>query len=87
MSSSVTPVRSGPLTSANVGAFADLANQLDADDRVKGKQFEHICKWFLTNDPVYKHELRRVWRWDEWPGHGELWAIRTALAHMRRPSE
>jgi predicted helicase len=55
-----------------VGAFADLVNQLDADDRVKGKQFEHICKWFLTNDPVYKHELRRVWLWDEWPGHGEL---------------
>jgi hypothetical protein len=32
-----------------VGAFADLFNQLDADDRVKGKQFEHICTWFLTN--------------------------------------
>ena len=73
-----------------MGAFADLFNQLDADDRVKGKQFEHICKWFLTNDPVYKHELRRVWLWDEWPGrwgidagidlvaedrNGHLWAI------------
>jgi predicted helicase len=55
-----------------VGAFADLFNQLDTDDRVKGKQFERICKWFLTNDPVYKHELRRVWLWDEWPGR---WGI------------
>jgi hypothetical protein len=45
-----------------------IGDRLDADDRVKGKQFEHICKWFLTNDPVYKHELRRVWLWDEWPG-------------------
>lgn len=73
-----------------MGAFTDLFNHLDADDRVKGKQFEHICKWFLTNDPVYKHELRRVWLWDEWPGRwggdagvdlvaedrqGHLWAI------------
>jgi len=31
-------------------------------------QFEHVCKWFLTNDPMYKHELRRVWLWREWPG-------------------
>jgi len=73
-----------------MGAFAELLNQLDADDRVKGKQFEHICKWFLTNDPLYKHELRRVWLWDDWPGrwggdagidlvaedrNGHLWAI------------
>jgi predicted helicase len=73
-----------------VGAFVDLFNQLDADDRVKGRQFEHVCKWFLTNDPVYKHELRRVWLWGEWPGRwggdagidlvaedrsGHLWAI------------
>jgi predicted helicase len=73
-----------------VGAFADLFSQLDADDRIKGKQFEHICEWFLTNDPVYKYELRRVWPWDEWTGRwgtdagidlvaedriGHLWAI------------
>jgi predicted helicase len=59
-----------------VGAFADLFSQLDTDDRIKGMQFEHICKWFLTNDPVYKHELRRVWLWDEWPpGPGGRWGI------------
>ncbi len=73
-----------------MGAFADLFNQLDADDRIKGRQFEHVCKWFLTNDPVYTHELRRVWLWDEWPDRwgadagidlvaedriGRLWAI------------
>lgn len=59
-----------------MGAFADLFHQLDTDDRIKGKQFERICKWFLTNDPVYKHELRRVWLWDEWPpGPGGRWGI------------
>jgi predicted helicase len=82
-----------------VGALADLLNQLDADDRVKGKQFEHICKWFLTNDPVYKHELRRVWLWNEWPGrwggdagidlvaedrNGHLWAIQAKAGSLRR---
>ena len=51
-----------------VGAFSDLFARLDPDPRVRGKQFEHVCKWFLTNDPIYKHELRRVWLWDEWPG-------------------
>jgi predicted helicase len=49
-----------------VGTFSDLFSRLDADDRVKGKQFEHICKWFLTNDPLYKARLRRVWLWKEW---------------------
>ena len=72
------------------GLGDDLLGRLDADPYRRGKQFEHICKWFLTNDPVYKHELRRVWLWDEWPGrwggdagidlvaedrNGHLWAI------------
>ena len=73
-----------------MGALSDLLAQLDPDPYRRGKQFEHICKWFLTNDPVYKHELRRLWLWDEWPGrwgidagvdlvaedrNGRLWAI------------
>ena len=49
-----------------MGTFNELLSRLDADDRVKGKQFEHICKWFLTNDPLYKARLRRVWLWKEW---------------------
>jgi superfamily II DNA or RNA helicase len=70
--------------------LADLLAQLDPDPRRRGKQFEHICKWLLTHDPVYTHELRHVWLWDEWPGRwgidagidlvaeddrGKLWAI------------
>ncbi|MDV3136820.1 Helicase associated domain protein, partial [Mycobacterium sp. 29Ha] len=63
---------------------------LDGESQKRGRQFEHICKWFLENDPVYRHELRRVWLWSEWPGrwggdagidlvaedrNGTLWAI------------
>lgn len=74
-----------------MGDFLGLLGSLDPDPRVRGKQFEHICKWFLTNDPTYKTMLRRVWLWKEWPDRwsdaeagidlvaedyeGRLWAI------------
>ena len=73
-----------------MGDFDGLYGNFDADPRVRGRQFEHVCKWFLENDPVYRSELRRVWLWDEWPGrwggdagidlvaedcNGGLWAI------------
>ena len=75
-----------------MGAFFDLLARLDPDPRLRGKQFEHVCKWFLTNDPTYKSTLRRVWLWDEWSGRwggdagidlvaedhdGRLWAIQS----------
>jgi superfamily II DNA or RNA helicase len=73
-----------------MGDFDGLYGNLDADPRVRGRQFEHVCKWFLENDPVYRSELRRAWLWDEWPGrwggdagidlvaedrNGDQWAI------------
>jgi superfamily II DNA or RNA helicase len=73
-----------------MGALRDLLSRLDPDSYRRGKQFEHICKWFLTNDPTYKSTLRHVWLWDEWVGRwggdagidlvaedhdGRLWAI------------
>ena len=51
-----------------MGALRDLLGRLDADPYRRGKQFEHICKWFLENDPTYQPLLRRVWLWDDWPG-------------------
>jgi predicted helicase len=33
-----------------------------------GRDFERLCKWLLENAPEYRRTLRRVWRWDEWPG-------------------
>ncbi len=73
-----------------MATFSDLFARLDPDPRVRGKQFEHVCKWFLTNDPTYKDTLRRVWLWSEWTDRwgadsgidlvaedydGRLWAI------------
>src|ERR1019366_9380964 len=69
-----------------------LLGTLDRDAGVRGRQFEEICKWFLTNDPVYRRDLRRVWLWNQWPGRwgpdagidlvaedhqGRLWAIQS----------
>jgi predicted helicase len=71
-------------------AFTDLVATLAVDARVRGRQFEQICRWYLTNDPQYRSTLRRVWLWDDWPGRwgadagidlvaedraGRLWAI------------
>ncbi|GAB2561314.1 DEAD/DEAH box helicase [Nocardia heshunensis] len=51
-----------------MGTFVELFDLLDTRAAVRGKQFEHLCKWFLTNDPTYRATLRRVWLWDDWPG-------------------
>jgi hypothetical protein len=40
-----------------VGHLGDLLTRLDEDQVWRGRQFERICKWFLTNDP---HATRDV---------------------------
>lgn len=51
-----------------MAGLSELLDRLDRDPRVRGTQFENVCKWFLENDPTYGATLRRVWLWDEWPG-------------------
>ncbi len=84
-----------------MGAFNDLFARLDPDPRVRGKQFEHVCKWFLANDPLYKHRLRHVWLWREWPDRpsdveagidlvaedadGHLWAVQAKAYAEDKP--
>jgi superfamily II DNA or RNA helicase len=73
-----------------MAALGDLVGRMDPDPSQRGRQFERICWWFLTHDPVYAADLRRVWLWNEWPGRwgadagidlvaedrgGHLWAI------------
>jgi predicted helicase len=50
--------------------FDELIAQLNREcpeEWARGKAFEPICKWFLTEDPYYGEEFRNVWLWDEWP--------------------
>jgi superfamily II DNA or RNA helicase len=74
-----------------MATFSELFARLDPEPRVRGKQFEHVCKWFLTSDPRYKSLLRQIWLWKEWPDrwsdaeagidlvaediNGHLWAV------------
>ncbi|MBS9532627.1 Helicase associated domain protein [Mycobacterium sp. M1] len=75
-----------------MATFTDFYGTLDPDPQVRGREFEHVCRWFLSNDPTYKSALRKVWLWDEWPGRwgidagidlvaedhaGKLWAIQS----------
>lgn len=73
-----------------MGSLAALLSKLDADPGRRGSQFERVCRWYLTNDPLYRRELNHVWLWKDWPGRwgpdagidlvaegtdGSLWAI------------
>lgn len=74
-----------------MGDFDALYLGLDPDERKRGFQFEHLCKWYLENDPTYTSDLVSVWLWKQWPGRwrdaeagidlvaedveGKLWAI------------
>lgn len=33
-----------------------------------GSDFERLCKWVLENAPEYRRTVKRVWRWNDWPG-------------------
>ncbi len=52
------PNTSGRLTMA---MLLELISKLDANIQIRGRQFEHICKWYLENDPKYRLELKKVW--------------------------
>jgi superfamily II DNA or RNA helicase len=73
-----------------VGDLERLLASLSPDDRLRGEQFETVCKWLLENAPLYRPLIKRVWHWSEWPGRwggdsgidlvaeavtGELWAV------------
>jgi predicted helicase len=49
-----------------MGRFDSLYANLPGNPQLRGRQFEHVVKWFLENDPVYAYELKNVWLWSEW---------------------
>ena len=48
--------------------FTTFLDTFDPDPKTRGTQWEHVCKWFLETDPVYRAQLKTVWLWDKWPG-------------------
>jgi superfamily II DNA or RNA helicase len=47
--------------------FEELYSHLSSDSHLKGKSFEQVSKWWLTNDELWSSLIRQVWLWDEWP--------------------
>jgi superfamily II DNA or RNA helicase len=72
------------------GLFSDFYRSLDPDPGIRGRQFEHFVKWFLTADPEWSTQVDQVWLWHEYPDrwgadcgidlvfrhrNGEHWAV------------
>ena len=75
------------MTDSRLTTFLDTFHP---DPKTRGTQWEHVCKWFLETDPVYRTQLKKIWLWSKWPGRwgpdagidlvaeakdGTLWAI------------
>jgi superfamily II DNA or RNA helicase len=73
-----------------MGDFQTLFDSLSENSQLRGRQFEHICKWFLENDPTYRNLVAKVWPWKDWEHNwgidagidvvvedveGRLWAV------------
>jgi superfamily II DNA or RNA helicase len=86
------PTPAGTFMTNTFADFYATLVHLEPDPQKRGKKlFEPVCKWFLQNDPLYAHELKDVWLWNEWPDNwketeagidlvaetydGKLWAI------------
>jgi superfamily II DNA or RNA helicase len=51
----------------SAGSFEALLTSLSNEPLTKGKQFERLVKWWLTQDPIWSRKIKNVWLWDEWP--------------------
>ena len=49
--------------------FTTLLASLSPDALTRGKQFERLVKWWLTQDPIWSRKIKNVWLWDEWPDY------------------
>lgn len=91
----------GVATLPDMGDFDALYATLSRDPRIKGRQFELLCRFLLERDPTYASRVRRVWLWREWPGRwredgsgidllaedadGKLWAIQAKAYREDKP--
>ena len=48
-----------------------------SDEYDRGKRFERVCKWFLSEHPYYGQEFSNVWLWED---------SNALLQHFSQPS-
>ena len=49
-----------PLMRLPVATLPALLGRLDPGPVRRGRQWERICAWYLTHDPGYRSQVRRV---------------------------
>ena len=47
--------------------FAQFLSSLSPLEYERGKQFEQICHWFLSNDHFFSNKFEKLWLWEGWP--------------------
>lgn len=47
--------------------FQDFFNLLPTEVHKKGKEFEHVTKWWLSKDPIWASQFKNIWLWNEFP--------------------
>lgn len=41
-------------------------------ERDKGDRFERLMQAYLQTDPLYAHDLKKVWLWNEFPSRSDF---------------
>lgn len=58
------------MSETSAGALLDRLYYSATTEREKGDLFERLIRRFLLTDPQYAERFDQVWRWSEWPAHG-----------------
>jgi predicted helicase len=66
--------------------FEDLFGRLASESHIKGKSFEKLSKWWLTNDEIWSSLVKKVWLWDEWPNRNTREPCMSGLILRERDS-
>jgi predicted helicase len=50
-------------------SFEGILSSLLVDPHMRGKQFERLVEWWLTQDAIWPRKIENVWLWAEWPDY------------------
>ena len=50
-----------------MATFAKFRQTFSREKKVRGTQFERVCKWILEDDRTSTPRMGNVWLWDDWP--------------------
>ena len=50
-----------------MATFAEFRQTFSREKKVRGTQFERVCKWILEDDRTSTPRMGNVWLWDDWP--------------------